>query len=357
MSWLSGMLTLNDTDRVFNSTDGQRVVLDAIATYLNKVRSDLALAQSVFVETSTTDHIERYRLPGGGRLQRRGGYARSGAVKNFGAWDVAYPLEDFGDQIAENDIAMAYMSVGDMERHVDTVVNQSVNTRRFEMLKALVQNVTRTFVDPLWGSLTIQPAANNDAVTYPPVLGAETEATDDHYLETGYAGSAISDSNNPLVTARDELEEHFGAGTGGENIVVFINNAQRAKIEALTGFDEVIDRFIRAGDQTNVPIQLPNVPGRIIGRGSGVWVSEWRWIPANYLVAVHLDAPAPLKERIDPPDTRLGQGLQLVAREADYPIESAHWRDRFGYGVGNRLNLVVLECATGGSYTIPTAYA
>lgn len=357
MSWLAGMLTLNDTDRVFTSTQGQRVVYDAIATYLNKVNADLNAAQSVFVEGRTTDHIERYRLPGGGRLQRRGGFAQSGAVKNTGSWDVAYPLEDFGAQIAENDITMAYMTVADMARHVDTVVTQAINTRRFEMLKALFGNADRTFVDPLWGSLTIKPGANGDAVVYPPVLGSESEATEDHYLETNYTSANISDTNNPLVTIRNELEEHFGAMTGGENIVVFINNAQRAKIEALSGVDEVTDNYIQPGTQVNVPVRLPNVPGRVIARGNGVWVVEWRWIPANYLVGVHLEVPAPLKERVDPADTGLGTGLQLVARESEYPIESAHWRDRFGYGVGNRLNLCILECGTGGTYSTPAAFA
>ncbi len=194
-------------------------------------------------------------------------------------------------------------------------------------------------------------------MVYPPVLGVQAEATENHLLESGYAASAISDTNNPYVTIRDELEEHFGAPTAGSDIVVFINNAQRAKTEALTNFSEVEDRFVRLGtqtDQTNG--SLPNVPGRILGRCDGVWVVEWRWIPSGWAVGIHLDSPKPLTIRVDPADTGLGSGLQLVAKEADFPFMTSHWRDRFGVGVGNRLNAVVMEFGTGGTYTAPSGY-
>jgi len=53
----------------------------------------------------------------------------------------------------------------------------------------------------------------------------------------------------------------------------------------------------------------------------------------------------------------LGDGLQLVAKENAFPFEASFWRHRFGIGGGNRLNGVVLEFGTGGSYSIPAAYA
>jgi len=154
----------------------------------------------------------------------------------------------------------------------------------------------------------------------------------------------------------DEIEHHFGAATGGEEIVCFVNNAETPETKDLTDFDEVPDRFIRVGDNVDVPTGLPSVPSRILGRVSGTWVVEWRWVPANYMIGVHLDAPRPLKARVDPADTGLARGLVLVARDERYPLESSHYRHRFGFGCGNRLNGVVMELGTGGSYTIPTAY-
>jgi hypothetical protein len=358
MSGIFAALGLNDTQREYLNTIGQAAIYTAIQELLGRFNEDLDRAMAVFIEAVTEDHKERYLLPGGGRLQRLGTQAQAGAVKATGSWDVAYPLEDFGAQVAGNRIDMAYMTVQDLDRHLDTVFLQDINTVRFEILKALLNNAKDTFVDPRKGSLTIEPLADGTAgELYPPVLGSESEATDNHYLESGYAASAISDSNNPYVTVRDELEEHFGAPQGGSNIAVFINQAQVSKTEDLTDFDPVNDRYVRPGADTDVPGDLPaGLPGRVIGRTNGVWVVEWRWIPANYMLGLHLDAPKPLKMRVHPANTGLGRGLQLVATDETHPIESSHYEHSFGVGCGNRLNGVVLELGTGGSYSVPTGY-
>ncbi len=357
MSGIFGALNISTNDRSYINTIGQRIVWDAVQMVLTQYNADLMAAKSIFVGGTTQDHKFRFKLPGGGRLQRRGGQAQSAAVRAVGSWDVAFPLEDFGAGLAADDIALAYMTMQELNRHLDTVMIQDMNTVRFEILKAVFNNTPRNFNDFTWGNLTVQPLASGDAVTYPPVLGSETETSENHYLETGYAASSISDTNNPFPMVRDELEEHFGAQTGGENIVAFINNAQTGKVQALTDFDEVPDRFVRQGNDTNIPMGLPTVPGRILGRVNGVWVVEWRWIPASYLFAQHLEAPAPLMERTDPADTGLGTGLQLISRDEKSPFEQSQYRHRFGYGVANRLNGLVVEFGIGGSYTIPEQYA
>jgi hypothetical protein len=363
MSTIYGAIGIDEyqADQVYLQTIGYELIYEATQAWTAQYNADLDAALAIFVDRTTDQHSFRYKLPATGRLQRRGGQARSAAAKAAGKWDVAFPLEDFGDVVAGDDIALAYMTAAEYQRHLDGVQNRNTGTVRFELLKALLNNTARTFTDETLNSptLTIQPLANGDSVVYPPVLGSESEATEDHYIETGYAAASISDTNNPYVTGRDELEEHFGATQGGSNIVSFINNAQTAKTEALSDFSEVPDRFVQVGADTDYAISLPaGLPGeRIVGRTNGVWVVEWRWIPANYMLFLHLDAPKPLIKRIDPSATGLGQGLQLVASSMDNPIESAFWRHRFGFGVGNRLNGVVLELGTGGTYTIPTGYS
>lgn len=360
MSQLLGLLNISEAaaDRTFVNVIGQRQVYDAVQKMLSDFNAELAKIKGVFVESQTSDHKFKYKLPGGGRLQRRGGLTTTGAVKAQGEWTIELPLEDFGAAFGGDDISLAYMTAKELDRHLDTVFIQDVNTVRFEILKALFNNTARPFSDEIRGSLTISPIANGDSVLYPPVLGSESEATENHFIESGYLASAISDSNNPLVTIVNELEEHFGAPSGGSNIVVFINNAETAKISALTSFDEVIDRYVNPGDNVNTLTGLPaSLPGRIIGRANGAWVSEWRWMPANYMFGMHLEAPAPLMERVDPADTGLGTGFQLVAEDEEYPLKTSHYRHRFGLGVGNRLNGVVVELGNGGTYTIPTAYA
>lgn len=357
MSAIYGVLNINDTDRVFLNTIGQRVIYDAVNEVLRMHNEELVAATAVFVEGTTSDHKLRYKLPGGGRLQRRGGHAQSAAVKATGQWDVAFPLEEFGDQVAIDRVAYAYMTVQDLNRHLDTVLIRDINTRRYELLYALLNNSARTFADDQWGDLTIQPLANGDGTLYPPVAGSEGEATADYYIPSGYAAADISDTNDPIVTVVNTLEDRFGSVAGGSNIVVFISDAQAPAVQGLTNFVDVIDRNIQPGTQTALPVGMPNVPGRIIGRhGSGAWVSEWRWIPAGYMLGVHLEAPAPLMERVDPDYTGLARGLQLVSESDVYPFEQSHYTDRFGFGVGNRLNGVVIQLTENGSYSPPAAY-
>lgn len=362
MATIYGTIGIDETaaDQVYLQTVGYELIYTATQDWLAQYNADLDAAMAVFVEQTTDKHSFRYKLPATGRLQRRGGQARSAAAQAGGKWDVAFPLEDFGDVIAGDDVALAYMTAAEYQRHLDGIASRNTGTVRFEMLKAILNNTARTFTDESLNTptLTIQPLANGDSVVFPPVLGSESEATENHYLESGYAAASISDSNNPIQTIVDELEEHFGATQGGSNIAVFINNAQRAKVEALADFSEVPDMYVVVGDNTDYAENLPQgLPGRIIGRCNGAWIVEWRFIPANYMVGIHLDAPKPLIKRVDPAATGLGQGLQLVAKSMDHPLESAFWRHRFGIGCGNRLNGVVMELGTGGTYDIPSGYS
>lgn len=356
MATIFGAIGLNDTDRVFAATKGQTVVLDLINQYFERINTDMNKAMSVFIGRSTEDYKWRYKLPGGGRLQKRGLQSPTGAVKTNGGYDVALPLEDWGATLAETDVSLAYMTAGDMQRHLTSIKNADINTVRFEILKRIFNNVEVSFADPLWGTLLVEPLANGDAALYAPVLGSESEATENCYLESNYAASAISDTNNPLVTVVAKLESHFGIVTGGENICTFIHTDQVAKISALSLFSDVVDSSIRAGDNISVPINLPNVPGRIIGRGYGSWIVEWPWMPTGWSWSTHLEAEPPLDMRIDPADTGLGSGLQLVSNEYDNPNVMAAYRHRFGVGGTNRLNGIVMEYGSGGTYTIPTIY-
>ena len=358
MTTIFGALGVNDYEYVFNATQGQRAIYDLIVAYVAQIQSDLAGQARLFIEETTENFKERYKLPGGGRMQKLGRGVVPGVVKRYGGWDVGYKLEDFAAGMAIDDVSRAYMTAEELQRHIDTVITQNINSERFEILYHLFNNNQKTFADEDWGSITVEPLANGDTVTYPPVLGSESVATEDHYLESGYAASSISDTNNPYVTIRDELEHHYGTASGGEQIIALINSDQTAKTQDLTDFVEYTDYGIVPGTQTATLVNTPPVPGtaRILGRTNGVWVAQWAWIPSGYILATHFGMPAPLKRRVDPRDTGLPVGLTLVYEDMDYPMNRSYWRNRQGFGVGNRLNGVVMELGTGGTYTIPTAY-
>jgi hypothetical protein len=362
MSQIYGILGLPDTDRSYVNTVGQSIVYDALQEALGQMNDELAAAEALFIGETTDDFKRRFKLPGGGYMQRRGRQGAPGSIKAVGEWDVAFPLEDFGDQIAIDDVSLAYMTLPQLNLHLDSVEIRNRNTLRREILTALFNPTNFSFVDEINGTLTVVPLANGDTVVYPPVLGSDTEATDNHYKETNYTVANISDTNDPLEDDINELEEHFGTPTGGSEIITFGGKTLCDKISAtLTDFVDIDDLHVDPGDNASEVIGLPegsSVPGKLRGRHTGgCWLVEWRAIPDNYSFSMHLSAGAPLVKRVDPADTGLGQGLQLVAVNEKYPLQGSFYRNRFGLGVGNRLNGVAREFATGGSYTVPTGFS
>ena len=126
---------LSDTERVFSATQGQRVIFDRAVEYVDGINAEIDRVTAAFVERETSDFKFRYKLPGGGHLARRGTDGRYPAVRAYGYWDVAYPLEDFGLQIAGDDVSFAYMTVGELDNHLRTI--KAANVGKFKPGKKL----------------------------------------------------------------------------------------------------------------------------------------------------------------------------------------------------------------------------
>ncbi|MCU0464060.1 MAG: hypothetical protein MUF38_05785 [Anaerolineae bacterium] len=361
MASKGGNLTLFDSERTVADMDYE-VVSPLVEKFLAEHRATLEAQRALFVsgEAGVTEkHTFNFKLPGGGYLERRGRDARTTTSKPHGGWSVSFPLYDFGKDWAANDIDLAYMTGPAFRRALENKTIEDRNTMRWEILYALFNNTTRTFIDSTLDglSLSVYPLANGDATLYPPLIGENNEATHNHYLVSGYAAADISNTNNPLPVLRDHLEEHFGTPTGYGNVVVMYGKDHADKIAALAGFKEVEDRFIRSGANTDVPTGLPSAPGRIAGRSNGVWCVEWRHLPDNYLVAVDLGQPGPLTIRYDPAFTRIPRGLHIVPGPyAHSPFQGASYRHRYGMGASNRLNAVIMELTTDPTYSIPQGF-
>jgi hypothetical protein len=359
MSTIFGYLNLNDNDRVFTATQGQQVIYDAAVKFIQEKQAELDAAYSAFVEGSTEGFKERYELPGGGYMQEIPHAQRPDSIKNTGYWDVAYPIKNWADAISGSRVDLAKMTVLRLENNILTVQNRSINVMRRELLRALLYKEQETFIDPEWGTLYVEPLANGDTVTYPPLPGALTAATRQRYVGSNYTAASISDTNDPYATISAALNADFGGTQGANSVAVFINSAQVAKTKLLTGFvsasNGAVIQSSLADQLTNVPSQLMNGSFVILGYVSGCWVVVWDFMPSGYMLGVHLEAPAPLKKRVDPAADGLGDGgLQLIAEEEEYPFKSTYWQMRFGLGVGNRLNGYAMQLVASTTYTSPT---
>lgn len=353
MASLYGILGLEEGTYALINDVGQRMVFDAVNELADRHNADIEAMTRLLVERETTEHTMRYFLPGAGRMQESTPLSRPGAVKQAESYTVAFEIRDGRDQVAWDDVAAAYATVEQVNLAVKNVMIRHANWVRYHLLRSLFIATSHVFADPINGDLTIQPLANGDAVVYPPVIGAENGATDNHYLAPNYTTSPeISDTNNPFTLIYDELAEHFG----NSNAVALVNPTQFAEVDGMTGFTPVGDPFIRAPLVASAISPGIDVPGEIKGRVGNVWISEWRWMPENYILGIDLDQPPPLVKRVDKVALGGRGRLELIAQQTEFPLQESFWRDRRGYGVGNRLSAVVLK-VNGASYTTPAGYA
>lgn len=279
-----------------------------------------------------------------------GRQAPAGAVKAYGYWDIGLPLTQIGDRLSEDRVDSGYMTVGGFKAQLQSIMSRNNAAVRRDLLTAIFYNLARVASDPVFGNITVQPLASGDAVIYPPVINAAAGAIDDHYLAAATLNAAA------MTAAYLELVEHFGQDQSGDNVICFGSPASVATIAALAGYTADVDRFLVPGDNTTSLASIPLAPGITTGRWNSVWVNEWSYIPDNYLLFIHLDQPKPLYMREDPSETGLGTGLQLVNKDIEHPITNLHFEHRYGFGVANRLNGVVLNITAEQDYVIPTAF-
>lgn len=355
---IPGILGIQDSERTYVEGVGQRQVFEATQEYVAMVNEDLARVTSLFIERTTEDHKFRYYLPADGELQRVSDLGRPGERKVTGSWDVALPLEGFGDALGTSRIDLAYMTLADYQRHVEGIALRAQNTLRKEIMRTIFDNVNYNFADKLRGTLAIKTLANQDGTLYPPLAGVATAAQAQHYAESGYTVANISDTNNPIKTVSRALRQRFGANGTARRRVILIASDMQDKVEALTDFEAVDDANLSRGANANQVLNVPGaIPGEIIGYCNEAYVSVWDWMPATYAIGLDLLAEKPIQMRVDPGYTNLPRGLVLVTESDEFPLSKSDWQWRFGLGVVNRLNGYVMEVAAGGSYSIPSGFS
>lgn len=354
MSTIYGLLKLTDLDATVDQV-GQTDTYEAIAELQARHNADMEDVTRLFVETTTTDWQETYFLPGGGMMQEADRLTRPGAIKGVGKYSVGYDLRDARDQIGGDDITYAYMTIQKLDATIRNVFIRHANWVRFHILRHMFNSTNATFLDEEHGSITVTRLANGDGTLYPPVVGSDSEADQNHYLASGYAATAISDANNPFPVIYRKLNGY----TGAANVVAFIHSDQQALTEALTDFVPAARTGVQESGIVALATGAPaNVPGQFIGRVGNVAIQVWDWVPSGYIAALDTLRPAPLKKRIDRPAGIIGRGqLALVAQQEEFPLRESFWRDRHGYGVGNRLGAVIMELTINASYSDPALYA
>lgn len=344
---LYGFANLEDRfgDRVKDV--GEQTVAEAIGLTLENHNSDVADLLSLFAEF-TTQHQVNFTSLAASELQDMDQDGRPMPIKSS-KYTVAYPLRMGGAATGENFVTSAKMTVGNVNALVGNVLMADLRWIRSHLLRAIFTNTSRSFTDEEVGALTIQPFANGDTVKY--VKDGDSVATDDHYL--AQANSIDDGADNPFPGLKDELLEH--PENSGE-VIAFIPNGLKASVQALANYADVSDPNVdRSSIAAVASANGPGVthPGELIGYVDGVWVVEWRNLPAGYMLATTSDGDTGLRARQDL-EAEL-QGLVLVEDNPRIPHKGRAWYRRLGFGAHNRARVVVKRIGNG-TYAIPSGY-
>lgn len=351
---LYGFESLKDVfDRRVNDV-GVQDVFDAVSQSVQEHNRQLNALMSLFVRR-TTEYKVRYRTPTLARLQPLDENGRARPIKPSGQYDVAFPIQMAGAAWGNNYISKIKMTVQEANEATATLISADARWMRDHLLAALFFDDAAggdgwTFADEEHGNLSVMGLADGDTTKYLVKTGADSGATDDHYLAQA---SAIADATNPYPTLYTELTEH--PENGGE-VVALIPTNQKTTTEALTNFVPVSDPNVAVGMATDrlvggLGIELP---GMLLGYVDKVWIVEWSSLPDNYIVATTTAGERPIAMR-EHMEAEL-QGFNMIAQRDDHPFYESQWLRAAGFGAWNRVGAAVMRIGNG-SYAVPTNYS
>jgi hypothetical protein len=300
----------------------------------------------------TTDYKRMFRSPVMMRNQPIDEVGRALPTKGYSRYEIAFPYHRSAQAWGWDYETRLRMTVQDVNNHLDAMLMGDQVWIRDHILAALYANASWTFTDDDHGALTIQGLANNDAVQYQLMTGADTGATDNHYFAQA---AAIADGANPFPTIYQELTEH--PENAGGQVVALVPTNLKASVQALTNFFDRQDPNLAPGSGVTQLVGNLGIatPGELIGyESSGVWIVEWRQLPNDYIVAVNTAGPRPLVMR--EPEIAALRGFNFVAERSDFPYWERQYRRYAGFGAQNRVGALVYRIGNA-SYAVPTGYS
>jgi hypothetical protein len=363
---LFGHLGYADAVQPFGSPTVQAQFYETTQDLVAQYRADTDAQAGLLIQRDTENFQEWYTLyVHGGMLQALGGHDRPKGLKGYIRYTTGYPIEQFGEAIVDERVALAYMTVEQYDAHVFGMFRRHSARYRFEMARRLFRGTSESFTDPMFGATTVQSLANGDGAVYPLGNAGNDPITETHYLPTNFA--TITNVNNPYALIVAKWTAMFPEETVGGDSIIFINTNELAATQALATFYTITDpnlvQPITATRLTNEPT-VPGsakIVGRYVGANGGAWIATWNAaVDPGYMLSVHPNVPGPLVRRVDTAASGLPRGLHLEAEkgyDVNWPFRDQIFMDRFGFGVGNRLGAVVLQLVASTTYTPPTRYS
>lgn len=191
------------------------------------------------------------------------------------------------------------------------------------------------------GGVTSPAFYNADGAVPPPVKNTTFSGNHTHYLAS--TGSTLAAGD--LDKMEDDLTEHGFIS----DIILMINRAQQRTVEGFTNF---VPSRERVHD-----VKWTNLVGEpYIGSYGRAAILVEDWVPAGYLFEFSAQGtgaqrPIAFRESVNP----AARGLILQrGTNPEYPLADSFYYRKFGVGVRQRGNGVLLQITGSGTYTSPT---
>lgn len=328
-------------DQVFTAI---QLTVDAYNQQLNILLSDLS--------ERTILHKRLYRTMSAARLQPIDENGRALPIKTGDSYTVGWPIRRAAVAWGQGYEAGLRMTVEEANEQTRQMLLADTVWMRDQVLGALLNDSSYTFVDELYGNVSVLPIANGDAQTYFVMGGATDPVTADHFAAQA---AAIDDTHNPFPTAWSTLRQ-YADNTGP--IYALVPSNLIPTVEALSTFLPLPDPNIRPGSAQTVMLVDPGITTPGILRGyleERIFVYEWVGMPSNYIILRAQGSPPPLAMRED--DLPELQGFRQVSNDfEDFPWGELQYRRKVGFGALNRTGAYVIRVGNG-SYAPPTIFA
>lgn len=194
------------------------------------------------------------------------------------------------------------------------------------------------------------------------------DGTHNHYITSG--SSALNTA--AFQAAETHLYHHGYSLINGYQLVLLVNRQEGIVLRGarvVNGWEYDFIPSANSGGGVILPASMgivgqPQGNGNtgipsMIGTYGPAFVVEEDYIPAGYFLllasrgAENLGNPIGIREHAN----ASARGLKLIGGDDNYPLVDSFYRHGFGTGVRHRGGGVICQITTGGTYTIPAAYA
>lgn len=334
-----------------NNVDAlNEAIQNDLAVHNQRVEEMLREIAEISPERSTV-----YGTNAEGEMHKKDEFSRGPTQKISRGGKVEFPLDGFQFAVGWTAEFLRRATVQDMA--LKTIASRQAHLRRIQVdiKEALFGPTNYTSVDRLVDSneLAVKRLVNADSAAIPSGPNGEDfdGSTHTHYDAIDWGAATAAARKTALETQIADVTEHGH----GDDVRLYINQAQEADVRALDGFEPLLVPNIIPGtsaDRAAGTLDITRATNRLIGFFNGFPVWTKPWVPANYTFAFSAGDPGKtLRFRVS--NIAGEQGLFIAGEIITHPLQAQYMEAFHGVGVKTRTNGAVLYLG-GATYVAPT---